>query len=256
MKIGFCSDIHMDMASQEAKKIFYEEVKAAGTELLIIAGDIGTASSEAEAYVREIEDQTGVNVFWVRGNHDFWDSGITRLRELTKHLGYLTKQKVPLQFDSTTLIVGHDGWYDARVGTPFLSIDMTDWRYISEFKKKSKQEIINISRAFAQQAQDHFDKLLMRELPGINRVIIVTHVPPFQEVHVDPNGNPGSNQWAPWFVNHGLGLYLWNLAARHPKVQFDVYCGHTHGAAFFTEENLTVTVAGANYKHPKFWGLI
>lgn len=259
VKIAFASDIHMDHAGPAARSAFFQEIAGSGAQILLLAGDIGTATEEAEAWVSDFEQTIGIQVLWVRGNHDFWDSGIERLRECTVHEGYLTKMSAPVIMGDT-VIVGHDGWYDARVGTPLLSVDMNDWQYISEFKAKTKHQIIHISREFAEQAEKHFEQLLpddMLSVGKVKRVVLVTHVPPFQRVHIDPRGNPGNNHWAPWFVNAKLGEYLLQKAAKHPSIQFDVYCGHTHGACeAVMAPNLRVVVAGADYKHPRLWGLI
>jgi hypothetical protein len=82
---------------------------------------------------------------------------------------------------------------------------------------------------------------------GAQKVIILTHVPPFLEASYF-RGRPSDEQSRPWYVNKTLGEALSDLAVVHPHVKFVCFAGHTHGERHVQiQDNLHVRVGKARY---------
>ena len=81
-------------------------------------------------------------------------------------------------------------------------------------------------------------------------VLVLTHVPPFPEAAWH-EGRPSGDDFLPFFSCKAVGDLLLGAAAAHPRVEFTVYCGHTHGGGVTQPaENLTVHTGAAEYGKP------
>ena len=91
---------------------------------------------------------------------------------------------------------------------------------------------------------------LARALAASRKVIVLTHVPPFQEAAWH-DGKMSGDDWLPWFACRATGELLRNAMAAHPGREMLVLCGHTHGAGECQVlPNLRVLTGGAEYGRP------
>ena len=123
MNIYAISDLHLSLTSNKPMNIFgsgwdghFEKIKSdwlaqvKEEDIVLISGDISWAMKLEDALVdlRALADLPGKKVF-IRGNHDFWWNGITRLRDNAPNESF-----VFLQTDAVKLgnfvIVGSRGW--------------------------------------------------------------------------------------------------------------------------------------------------
>ena len=123
MKIYAISDLHLSTTSDKPMDIFggnweghFEKIKSDWLEkvheddVVLIAGDISWAMKLCDALedLKLLADLPGKKVF-IRGNHDYWWNGITRLRESAPNDSY-----VFLQTDSVKIgrfvFIGSRGW--------------------------------------------------------------------------------------------------------------------------------------------------
>ena len=123
MNIYAISDLHLSLTSNKPMNIFgsgwdghFEKIKSdwlaqvKEDDIVLISGDISWAMKLEDALVdlRALADLPGKKVF-IRGNHDFWWNGITRLRDNAPNESF-----VFLQTDAVKLgnfvIVGSRGW--------------------------------------------------------------------------------------------------------------------------------------------------
>lgn len=123
MKIGFISDLHIDrnkdISPKEYLKVMKETVIANHIEMLIIGGDISNHFTSTFHFVEELQKQTEIPVYFIPGNHDFWEDeeatkdthGIYQLYK--EHPQSLIEK--PLQINEDYTLVGHPGWYNHAV---------------------------------------------------------------------------------------------------------------------------------------------
>ncbi len=172
MNIYAISDLHLSLTADKPMDIFgsgweghFEKIKAdwlekvTAEDVVLIAGDISWAMKMDDALVdlRALADLPGKKVF-IRGNHDFWWNGITRLRDNAPDENF-----VFLQTDAAKIgefvIVGSRGW------TSPGSADYTE-----QDNKLYLREAERFRLAFA-------DAEKLRE--DGDKVIAMIHFPPF-----------------------------------------------------------------------------
>jgi predicted phosphohydrolase len=234
---------------------------------VILTGDI-SLSPLLENHLIALEARLNVPVYFVLGNHDFWDGGfdetrtkVTRLANASRFLKYMGSLPY-LSLTPSTIVVGHDGWYDARNGIIDSSIMMNDWSHIAEFSRAVSPKgvdldvIIETSR---QQALFSATKMMNGIKNGIRqqrpeRVVVLTHVPPFAELHENVRAGAAS---LPWYTSKTTGDMLISAARAYPEVQFEVFCGHSHTRVDRqVAQNMFCHVGGAEYGNPGIQGVI
>jgi hypothetical protein len=155
-----------------------------------------------------------------------------------------------------TVLIGNDGWYDARAGI-IGKIIMNDFRYIHElspffFTTGLHDEI----RRIADEAAKQIDGDLSKALDHRRKVILATHVPPFPQAAWH-NGHQSGSVFLPYFCSVCAGNVLVKHMEANPDKELLVLCGHTHGdGEVQIMPNLKVLTAKAEYGQPKLQGMI
>jgi hypothetical protein len=105
----------------------------------VITGDISEAKT-IEQDLAAIESRLSFPIYFVLGNHDFYNGSIAAVRKVvaglcrrSRRLHYLSDEGV-IPLNETTALVGHDGWADGRLGDYAGStVELTDYTVIEEF---------------------------------------------------------------------------------------------------------------------------
>ena len=123
MNIYAISDLHLSAAQDKPMDIFgagweghFEKIKSDWREkvqpddVVLISGDISWAMKLSDALVdlRSLADLPGKKVF-VRGNHDYWWNGITKLRDSAPDESFFFLQTDAVKIGEF-VIVGSRGW--------------------------------------------------------------------------------------------------------------------------------------------------
>lgn len=272
-KIAFLTDIHLDCLSNQGLNDFLSACTDPSIDYYLISGDIGTAPNVV-SFLRVMEDAWQKPIVFCLGNHDFWHGSIKGVRDQIKKVTgewpmrlFSVSDRYYTALNETTAVVGHDGWYDGLHGdaknSRFL---MNDWWNIKEFAEAvgplnrfgprldlaGKMRVIELSQKLASDAATHVNVgIKAAASQGFTNIIVLTHVPPWQEAHVH-EGRPGGDEAAPWFTSKIMGNMLEKTALANPDVNFTVLCGHTHGRVDVkVAENLTCRVGGADYTSPR-----
>ena len=240
----WATDLHLDHCDTETRNKFYQSLRENDDNILLVSGDIANGKS-LDNFLRELS--ANIKLYFILGNHDFYGSSISQSRKIASNYNYLTNMGV-VDFGSIGLI-GHDGWYDLRNGIPGRII-MNDFKHIHDFS------IFHLLmedkfRELAQQAADHFDKYLRIAFKKYDKVILVTHVPPFVESAIY-NGKRSGVEFLPYYSSKVEGDILFNIMQEYVDKELVVLCGHTHGSGTFQPlHNLLVVTGDAEYKYPK-----
>lgn len=274
---AWCTDIHLDFVQSDDRIVsFVESLCASDPAGIFITGDISTSETLMD-HLGIIEHAAQRPVYLVLGNHDYYGSDVLSVRadvsklcQASPHLGYLTPKPF-VSLTEKTALVGHDGWYDALYGDPANSrFMMRDWCEIGDFVPasggrgymmggcvKDRQAVIDVARRLATGAAEHVREQVTAAIEaGHRRIIVLTHVPPFEEAHVYA-GRRSDATALPWYTSKLMGDMLTKAASTHETVEFDVLCGHTHGAYDGNvSPNMRVRVGGAGYGHPVLQAVI
>src|SRR5207248_628740 len=118
-------------------------------------------------------------------NHDYYRSNIQAVRAAVRRLPPRTTwlpAAPPVQLTEQVVMVGVDGWGDARCGDLASAVQLSDWTLIEDFKRgrNARDEILR--RLGANEARALRDQLA--RAPASARLLVLTHVPPFPEACV------------------------------------------------------------------------
>lgn len=123
MNIYAISDLHLSAAQDKPMDIFgagweghFEKIKSdwltkvKDDDIVLIAGDISWAMKMSDALVdlNALADLPGKKVF-IKGNHDYWWNGITKLRDSAPNESFVFLQTDSVKIGNA-VIIGSRGW--------------------------------------------------------------------------------------------------------------------------------------------------
>lgn len=185
IKIAFISDLHIDKNRRsepdEYLDLTAKLIKNNKIDLFIIGGDISDSYSMTFDFVEQLQHKTRIPVYFVPGNHDYWQKGIEEKDTWGVHKRYIEHSQSlvnsPLDINRQVGVVGNCAWYNHAYynkdrfspeeiergrykGAVWRDRTYLDW-------KMSDQEV---SKIFAEQIQKDI------ELINKNQIILVTHI--------------------------------------------------------------------------------
>lgn len=261
MRLAWMTDLHLDHAGPPQREGLSAEVRAAQVDAVLIGGDTAQAASLA-IHLRTLRDRIGVPVYFVLGNHDCYGSSIAETRATAERLTrevpglvWLGSREVVRLTDSTALI-GHDGWGDAGFGNPRTPVRLNDFLQIAELRLASRERLISVLKDLGAEAGRHLGRTAAAAVADYNRVITLTHVPPFRQA-AWYQGAESSDDWLPFFACRAAGEALARVMKDQPQCRMTALCGHTHGGGRYEPlPNLEVITGAAEYGEPRVQQII
>jgi len=263
MKLIWVSDIHLNFLEFDRRKEFYVKLKESEGDLIVISGDIAE-SRNIVPLLMEAKFHAEKEIYFVLGNHDFYGSNIASVKSSVRSLGYLGSEQY-VALNASTVVIGVDGWGDCRYGDYKHSrLTMSDWMYINDLSPlyhirqiaeddPLKSKLQQLADNDARKLKRRVDKAIKN---GYNKIIIVSHVPPFEEASLYA-GKKSTPDGLPFFASKCLGRAILPIAEKHSEVDFLWLSGHTHNRAVYAPlENLKVRVAAAEYYRPQIEDII
>ena len=257
MRLAWATDIHLNFLTPAQARAFYWKIGDAAPDAVVLSGDIAEAPS-VEGYLHEMADHLQRPIYFVLGNHDFYNGSIATVRARMTALSHEHRWLrwlnaagvVPLTEE--TALVGHDGWADGRLGRGLDSpILINDFFHIREMVALSKAERYALMARLGDEAAAHFREVLLMALSRFRTVVLATHVPPFREA-CWYEGRLSDDDYLPLFASWAPGEVLRSVMAARPDRKLIVLCGHTHGEGYADIlPNLRVLTGGADYGRPE-----
>lgn len=234
--LAWATDLHLDWADASQRRAFFDAVLAACPDAVALSGDIAEGVHTA-VYLEHMAQEFRRPIYFVLGNHDFYGGSIaTKRQQITSlaanspQLHYLTTGGFhPLS--SRTVILGHDGWGDARLGDYLhTKVSLPDFVVIEELAEVRHDRLALLSRLnrLGEEAARTLVASLKEALGRYHQVVLVTHVPPFREA-AWYDGRYSDDNWLPFFSCGAMGDMLRRTMEDHPDRHLLVLCGHTHG---------------------------
>ena len=268
MRLVWLTDIHLNFVATEEATSFAKRVCESDADIVLVGGDIAEADSFANL-LRQLTAESNIPLYFVLGNHDYYRGSIAGVREEARAISnesskvrWLPDERV-VQLTDKTSLVGHGGWGDGRFGKFFESeVILNDYALIDELQKLHRNdlsppesiltpELHTKLGALGDEAAEHFRQILPLALETSERIVLLTHVPPFREACWH-EGQLSDDNWAPHFTCKAVGDVLVDVMAAHPKHTMTVLCGHTHSSGHAQIlENLEVITGDAVYGQPK-----
>lgn len=266
MKLGFATDIHLDAIRKYDQKGYPDqrlagERLAEGHDALVVTGDISTGE-KFKAHFRAFCAGAKVPVYFVLGNHDFWDAPESDVRATAATFpGYLDTAGV-VELTPGAALVGRSGWYDTLSGHPNESrIEVDDWlrtsRLVAPYSSRIPHLLHKACQKWSEEEAEKAIPVLEAAAASYQRVYFATHFPVFRNACFAPDGKLDIPErgWWPWSINTTLGHAIREVTDRHPNNDFTVLTGHTHGGGRAQiSENLTCIAGKAQYGYPRLAG--
>jgi 3',5'-cyclic-AMP phosphodiesterase len=261
-RLAWATDVHLNFLSPEELAAFAAALAASEADAILITGDIAEAPS-LRRLLTNVAQAVRRPIYFVLGNHDFYHGSIADVRALAADLSATSPWLRwlpaidPVELAEDTILVGHDGWADGRLGNyERSSVMLNDYLLIEELSGLDKDRRLAALHRLGDEAAAHLEKIVPAALDRCRRVIVATHVPPFKEAcwHL---GRISNDAWLPHFTCKAAGDVLREAAAARPDRKIEVLCGHTHGAGVAEIlPNLVVRTGGAEYGAPVVQGVI
>jgi Icc protein len=262
VRLVWTTDPHLNHVPVQQWERWVTLIASHGADGILISGDI-SEGDDVVFQLHRIAQSLDVPIYFVLGNHDFYQSSIGATRQSVIHAGrenpqlhYLTDSSA-IELADGTYLVGEDGWGDAIEGNYEGSpIRLNDFPLIEDFSSTDptlwKQQLHDLG---AESAERLSAKL--NDLPTDARnVLVITHVPPYRDA-CWYQGKTTDDDWAPFFVCGQVGRALRRASESRPQCQFKVLCGHTHHAGVANiAPNLVVHTGAADYGNPDVEGLV
>lgn len=255
MNIIWVSDIHLNFLNENQREDFYKKLKDANGDAVVISGDIAE-SHNVIPFIKGMEAYIEIPVYFVLGNHDFYGSNLADVKRLAASTGTYLGAEQCVALNASTALLGVDGWGDTRNGDYKNShLKMSDWIYIDDLRREYGKGMSTLKKKLMRLADNDANKLKRRVLKaigkGYTKIIIVTHVPPIEEVCLNA-GKKSTPSGLPFFSSKCLGDAIVPIVKQHKKIDFLWLSGHTHSRVTYVPlPNLTVKVAKAEYYHPQ-----
>jgi len=254
MKLGFCSDLHLDSVSEYGTKLFHAYLNNHESDVIVIAGDIAEAPV-LEKKLGDLSLAIDKPIYYVNGNHDYYYSSVDEVCNLSNDITNKYDNIFWLQgsgvigLTENTAICGHDGFYDCEYGLFDTDFGLWDFVLISDLKNLSRNGIKKKSKKLALDCAEHIRNIIPQAANEYKNIIFVTHVPPFIELS-KYNGKTSEPQALPFFCSKLAGDALAEMAEFFPKNNITVLCGHTHDKAEYKNGNIHGICASAKYGKP------
>ncbi|MEM9365539.1 MAG: metallophosphoesterase [Planctomycetota bacterium] len=262
LRIAWLTDLHLDHVDMASWYALIERIAATQATHLVVTGDI-SEGDDVPFQLQRLATDTALPIWFVLGNHDFYQGSIARQREAIRslcdadeRLGFLTTS-LPVWITNSVALIGEDGWGDGVVGDYDNSfVRLNDFLRIHDFREVPKTRWKRKLRQLGQESAARLQQKLASVVDSARHVVVATHVPPFSEA-CWYEGKTADANWAPFFVCGGVGDRLREFAIKHPTIQVTVLCGHSHhpGVAQI-RDNLVVYTGEAIYGRPSLAGLL
>lgn len=262
MKAAWLTDIHLNFLKRDKIDDFLCVLSKESVECFLMSGDIGEADSIID-YLKMTESILGRPFYFVMGNHDFYRGSIKTVRSAVSDFTKTSDKLIWLNeidyigLTKETALIGHDSWADGRLGDFYGStVELNDFRLIDELRLWDRTERISVMQELADEAVEHFRKVLPLALENHRKVIVLTHVPPFKEATWH-QGQTSGDDWLPFFSCKAVGDVLKEIMKQHPLCEMTVLCGHCHSSGESQVlPNFKVLTGGAEYGSPEIQQII
>ena len=203
MRATWLTDIHLNFLRPHALAQFYAAVKAERPDALLVTGDIAESDSVVR-FLGELVSETDAHVYFNLGNHDFYSSNIRVVRDevarASSRATYMQNAD-PFEISPGVIMLGVDGWGDARCGDLESKVQLSDWKRIEDFRKyqTDKQGRIELLQRLGSNEARLLHSRLAAVPAGTTELLVLTHVPPFPEACFY-DGAMSDPTYLPWFT--------------------------------------------------------
>lgn len=240
MKIGFISDLHIDMnQNYPVMDVLVQTADEKGLDVLAIAGDI---SESAEITLREVKELAGrldtlcgCRLLYIPGNHDMWNKHCPG-RDADEIYQAYCEDPLCLCGKSMTLktgsgrrvfLIGDIGWYDYSLASKRFSAEELDRMTLNG--RTWQDKLFNNWTRDNGGRENFFRQRLLKQagqcrsrMQEEDKLIVLTHMLPVRDFCVPEEQLPGWGYFNAFLGSAGLGDAILEMHADA------AVCGHVH----------------------------
>ncbi len=253
-RIAWTTDIHLDRLTERDYAEYKEYLIELNPDCLIISGDIAEGKVVCRS-LKDFDESFDFPIYFVLGNHDFYfgsfakvEESIRNLVKKSKKLHWLTESGI-IELNDSTALIGVEGWGDAKNGNLNLSEGAArDILAIEDYKGLNREEIKLFLNEKGEKYAEMLKPVLLKAVEKFEKVILVTHVPPFVDVCLDRSLRICGEFKLPFYTCKTIGDMILEVMSENPACKMTVLCGHTHEKADAQIlENMRVRVKESGY---------
>ncbi|NGZ26251.1 MAG: phosphoesterase [Magnetococcales bacterium] len=256
-QIAWATDLHLDFLPRDERNAYIADLASLPIDLLLLGGDTINGMLLDECF-SEMARHLPFKICFVLGNHDYYGSSIAKVQAWAKEITHASDnvfwmpEKGMVELNPSTVLIGHDGWADGRLGDFANSkVVLNDYFYIHELKGLDKKHRLEVINHLGDEAAHHVSRWLPKVLKNYQQVIFLTHIPPFYQV-CRHSHTIDKDEHLPFLTCKAVGDVLLSEMKHHPHQQMLVLSGHTHrNRVRHILPNLTIVSGGADYGEPK-----
>lgn len=234
MNLNIVSDIHYQPDEEYTERgvftgnftlcrIDFEPEKLEPADYLLIAGDLATDDIFEKALAKVKKDTEGKfkDIFYIYGNHDFYDCSYTKTRSRANH-------QIEVFLDENTVLLGTTLWTPVpKIDEKAVTSRMNDFRAIPNWNIDEVRERYNDESSWLREKVKRYKDL------G-KKVIVMTHHNPRIELH--PEYETHEKWWAKQIAHNQKLEEFWGYHASYyvtdhscDDIKPDIWiCGHHH----------------------------
>src|SRR5262245_22063486 len=120
-RLAWATDIHLNFLSAEELAAFAAALTGTEADAILLPGAIAEAPS-LRRLLTTLAEAVQRPIYFVLGNHDFYHGSIAEVRALATDLSATSRwlkwlpATANVELAEDTVLVGHDGWADGRLG--------------------------------------------------------------------------------------------------------------------------------------------
>jgi predicted MPP superfamily phosphohydrolase len=253
-RLAWATDIHLDRLDERDYLEYKEYLQELNPDCLIVSGDIAEGEKVSQS-LKDFDELLDFPIYFVLGNHDFyWNSFEQVEREVgevvknSKNLIWLT-QKGVIELNSSTCLIGVEGWGDGRNGTFDISKGYTrDLLSIKDYNDLNREQILKLMNDKGGYYAELLRPKLIEAANNYQNILFLTHVPPFVEACFDRSLRIIDEFRQPFYTCKAIGDMLLEVMSEKPNCKMTVFCGHTHeNADVKILDNLQIRVKESGY---------
>lgn len=253
-RLAWATDIHLDRLEERDYSEYKEYLQELNPDCLIISGDISEGEKVCQS-LKDFDESLDFPIYFVLGNHDFYwncfeqvEREVSSIVENSKNLVWLT-QKGVIELNSSTCLIGVEGWGDGRNGIFDISKGYTrDLLSIKDYKDLDREQIHKLMNDRGDFYAELLRPKLIEAANNYENILFFTHVPPFVNACFDRGLRVIDEFRQPFYTCKSIGDLLLEVMNEKPNCQMTVFCGHTHETADLKIlDNLRVRVKESGY---------
>lgn len=252
MKIAVLSDIHFDINTSESdslEKALISHLKRVSPDYFILAGDLSNNYEKTLYYLEKIQNESGVKVLFVPGNHDLWNIEQPEkttpfiYEKLKEFEGNICDNSVEL--NDEWVVMGDTLWYDYSFADRKFSLEDLRTGKFTGRNWKDKIYIdwetgdIEMTNRFIRKLHGQIKKNI-----GKN-IILVSHM--LTHPHFTVRNN---ELWKYFNAYLGTGN-LERIYKDYPNIKYSIM-GHVHYRKAFKENETEYICNCLNYRKEWF----